>query len=155
MARVISAGLVMVRRGPPLRFLLVHPGGPFYTRREDHVWSIPKGLPAPGETLLEAARREMREETGFAPPESGYLDLGVVKQSRKDVHAWAFVDEGWDPAGLVSETFELEWPPRSGRTIQVPEVDRAGFFTLEEAGPRIIVAQLELLERASARAGEL
>jgi len=153
--RVISAGLLMVRVGSPTRYLLVHPGGPFYRKRDDHVWSIPKGLTEAGESLLECARREMREETGFEPPTEGYVDLGVVKQSKKDVHGWAFRDDHWDPATLVSETFELEWPPRSGTTARFPEADRAAFFTLEEAAPRIVRAQLGLLERAAARLDEL
>jgi len=145
----------MVRVGPPARYLLVHPGGPFYRTRDDHVWSIPKGLPEADESLLACARREMREETGYAPPAEGYVDLGVVKQSKKDVHGWAFREEDWDPATLVSEPFELEWPPRSGTMVSFPEADRGAFFTLEEATPRIVKAQLGLLEWAEARLGEL
>ncbi len=145
----------MVRVGSPARFLLVHPGGPYFRRREDHVWSIPKGLPEQGESLFECARREMREETGYEPPTQGYVDLGVVRQSRKDVHAWAFRDDDWDPADLVSEPFELEWPPKSGTMASFPEVDRAAFFTLEEAAPRIVKAQLELIARAAERVDEL
>jgi predicted NUDIX family NTP pyrophosphohydrolase len=147
-ARPVSAGLVMVRRRPSLRFLLVHPGGPFYAKRDDHVWSIPKGLPDEGEALLDAAKRELREETGHEPPEGGYISLGFVKQTRKDVHAWAFVDEDWDPTTLISARFEMEWPPRSGKRASFPEADRAAFFTLEEAAPRVVRAQLVLLERA-------
>ena len=149
MARPLSAGLVMVRPGAALRFLLLHPGGPFYAKREDHVWSIPKGLPEQGETLLDAARREMREETGYEPPSTGLVSLGFVKQSAKDVHAWAFADAEWDPASLVSGTFEMEWPPRSGRKQSFPEADRGAFFTLAEAAPRVVKAQLSLLERAA------
>lgn len=155
MPRAVSAGLLMVRVGPPARFLLVHPGGPFYRNRNDHVWSIPKGLPDQGESLLACARREMREEIGFEPPEAGFLDLGVVQQTKKDVHGWAFREEHWDPSTLVSETFEMEWPPRSGTLARFPEVDRAAFFTLEEAAPRIVKAQLGLLERAEGRVAEL
>ena len=91
----------------------------------------------------------MREETGYEPPAEGYVELGMVRQSNKDVHGWAFRDERWDPAQAVSETFELEWPPRSGRLRRFPEADRAAFFTLEEAAPKIVRAQLGLLERAS------
>ena len=151
MSRPISAGLLMVRSSAPLRFLLVHPGGPWFAKREDHVWSLPKGLPAPGEALLDAAKREMREETGYTPPADGYVSLGFVKQSRKDVHAWAFFENTWDPKSLVSESFDMEWPPRSGRTASFPEVDRGALFTLAEAAPRIVRAQLVFLERAEAR----
>lgn len=151
MPRPISAGLLMVRVASPARFLLVHPGGPYFRKRDEHVWSIPKGLPEPGESLLACARREMREETGYEPPAEGYVDLGVVKQSKKDVRAWAFRDDRWDPATLVSETFELEWPPRSGKLARFPEVDRGAFFTLEGAAPKIVTAQLALLERATDR----
>jgi len=145
----------MVRVGSPARFLLVHPGGPYFRKRDDHVWSIPKGLPEKGEALIECARREMREETGYEPPTEGFVDLGAVQQSRKDVHAWAFREDHWDPATLVSELFELEWPPKSGKRASFPEVDRGAFFTLEEAAPRIVKAQLALLERAAERLGEL
>jgi len=145
----------MVRVASPARFLLVHPGGPYFRNRDEHVWSIPKGLPEAGESLLDCARREMREETGYASPQGGYVDLGEVRQSRKDVRAWAFREDGWDPADLVSEHFELEWPPRSGKRASFPEVDRGAFFTLAEAAPRIVKAQLELLERAVERLGEL
>lgn len=155
MPRAQSAGLVMVRVGSPTRYLLVHPGGPYFRKREDHVWSIPKGLPEDGESLRDCARREMREETGYEPPLEGYVELGFVRQSRKDVHAWAFRDDDWDPATLVSQPFELEWPPKSGKRGSFPEVDRGAFFTLAEAGPRVVKAQLELLERAAAHLGEL
>lgn len=155
MPRPIAAGLVMVRVGSPARYLLVHPGGPYYRRQDEHVWSIPKGLPEAGEALFDCARREMREETGFEPPTEGYVELGVVRQSNKNVHAWAFREDRWDPATLVSEPFELEWPPRSGQRASFPEVDRGAFFTLEEAAPKIVKAQLALLERAAERLDEL
>ena len=155
MPRPTSAGLVMVRVGSPARFLLLHPGGPYFRKRDDRVWSIPKGLPEEGEALLDCARREMREETGYEPPTDGFVDLGEVRQSKKDVRAWAFRNDEWDPASLVSEPFELEWPPRSGQMASFPEVDRGAFFTLEEAAPRIVKAQLELIERAAGRLREL
>src|SRR5690606_12914559 len=122
----ISCGLVMV--DPRARVLLVHPGGPFYRRRDAGVWSIPKGLAEPGEAPLDAARREFREELGFDPQPAELFPLGEVKQSGgKVVHAWAFQGE-WDPALLRSITFELEWPPSSGRRELFPELDRAEFF---------------------------
>jgi len=142
----VSAGLVMLDgRG---RVLLVHPGGPFFKKRDAGVWSIPKGLCGPGEAPEAAARREFFEELGFAPPESAMFSLGSIKQSGgKTVHAWAFLGE-WDPAGLVSNEFELEWPPRSGTLQRFPEVDRAEFFDAATAVEKIVPAQRPLVERA-------
>ncbi|HJK92666.1 MAG TPA: NUDIX domain-containing protein [Polyangiaceae bacterium LLY-WYZ-15_(1-7)] len=151
MPRQVAAGLVMVRGD---EVLLAHPGGPYFRRRDAGVWSIPKGLAEPGEELLAAARRELEEETGYAPPtdERAYVDLGVAKQSKKDVHAWAFrLRGGWDPAELVSNEFELEWPPKSGTMQRFPEVDRAAFFPLEVAREKAVKAQVVLLERALER----
>jgi predicted NUDIX family NTP pyrophosphohydrolase len=143
-----SAGLLMYRLGPegPECFL-VHPGGPYFRRKDHGVWSIPKGLAEAGEDLLEAAKREFREETGLKP-EGPYYPLGSVRQAGgKRVHAWAFAG-GWDPGqGIRSNTFELEWPPRSGRRQWFPEIDRAAFFGLEEAWRKINSAQRELLTR--------
>ena len=145
-----SAGIVMFRRRASIEVLLVHPGGPFFARRDDGVWSIPKGLPNTDEDLLSAAKREFREETGISAPPSGYVELGMVQQTNKRVHAWAFEGD-FDPTNLISNTFELEWPPRSGQRRSFPEVDRADFFTLEAAQPKIIAAQMELLERLAER----
>jgi predicted NUDIX family NTP pyrophosphohydrolase len=133
---------------PLYRVLLVHPGGPFYKRRDAGVWSIPKGLSEPGEAPLDAALREFREELGFDPAPKELFDLGEIKQSGgKWVHAWAFQGE-WDPKDLVSLTFELEWPPNSGKRERFPEVDRAAFFEGAVAEQKVIVAQRPLLERA-------
>jgi predicted NUDIX family NTP pyrophosphohydrolase len=132
------------------RVLLVHPGGPFYRRRDAGVWSIPKGLAEPGEAPLVAALREFREELGFEPETKELFDLGEVKQSGgKVVHAWAFRGE-WDPALVQSITFELEWPPNSGKREAFPEVDRAEFFEGPAAEEKIIVAQRPLIQRAIA-----
>jgi len=132
------------------RVLLVHPGGPFFKRRDAGVWSIPKGMCEPGETPTAAARREFREELGFDPAPEQLFDLGQIKQSGgKIVMAWAFSGE-WDPTLVRSVTFELEWPPGSG-TLQVfPEVDRADFFEGPIALEKAIVAQRPLIERALA-----
>jgi len=141
-----SAGVLLVRPGP--QFLLAHPGGPYWARRDDGWWSIPKGLVEPGETPRAAAAREFVEETGFALPER-LVSLGTVDQSRKRIHAWL----GWgdaDPAQLVSGTVEVEWPPRSGRRISVPEVDRVGWFDPLTATRKILPAQAPLLLRAMA-----
>jgi len=136
------------------RVLLVHPGGPYFQRRDEGVWSIPKGLCEPGEQLEAAARREFREELGFDPRPSVLFDLGSVKQSSgKTVYAWAFVGE-WDTSALRSVMFELEWPPGSGRIQVFPEVDRAEFFEAPQAERKIIVAQRPFVARAIAWARE-
>jgi len=144
-----SAGLLLFRptaRG--VEVLLVHPGGPLWARRDLGVWSIPKGLPNEGEELLDAARREFNEETGFVAGE-GAVTLGQVRQkSGKIVHAWA-VPGDVDPTLLRSNTFELEWTPRSGKLREFPEVDRAEWLTIEEARRKIVPAQVAFLERLS------
>ena len=149
-----SAGILLHRRrGERLEVLLVHPGGPFWARRDEGAWSIPKGEYTGEEDPLLAARREFEEELGAAPPDGPAQDLGEVRQKGgKLVRAWA-VPGDLDPEAIVSNTFELEWPPRSGKLIEVPEVDRAGWFGLEEARTRINAAQLELLERFASRGG--
>jgi len=140
---------------PRLRVLLVHPGGPFFKRRDAGVWSIPKGMNEPGEEPLETARREFREELGFDPGAVELFDLGQVKQSGgKLVRAWAFLGE-WDPAAIRSVTFELEWPPGSGKLEAFPEVDRAEFFEGPVAEEKIIAAQRPLVVRALAWARDL
>ncbi len=142
-----SAGLLLFRPGARgVEVLLVHPGGPFWARRDLGVWSIPKGLPNEGEDLLDAARREFSEETGFVAGE-GAVTLGQVRQkSGKLVHAWAVPGDA-DPAHLRSNTFQLEWPPRSGKLREFPEVDRAEWFTIEEARRKIVPGQVPFLER--------
>lgn len=141
-----SAGLLMYRRrGEALEVLLVHPGGPFWARKDLGAWTIPKGEYLEDEEPLAAAKREFEEETGCVP--SGeFLELGSVRQkSGKVVTAWAMEGE-FDPALLHSNTFLLEWPPRSGSEIEVPEVDRAEWFSMERAGEKIIEAQRAFLE---------
>jgi len=142
-----SAGLLLHRmRAGRLEVLLVHPGGPFWARKDAGAWTIPKGEPGEGEPLLAAARRELVEETGF-PADGPALPLGEVRQAGgKVVHAWAVRGDA-DPDALRSNPFELEWPPHSGRVQAFPEADRAAWFTLEEAERRILPAQVPLLER--------
>lgn len=126
--------------------LLGHPGGPFWSARDGGAWTIPKGGIHPGETPLDAAIREFTEETGFSssPP---YLALGhVTQRGGKVVHAWAF-ESDCDPGRLVSVKAAVEWPPRSGRMIDVPELDRVRFFPIASAKAAINVAQVELLDR--------
>jgi len=141
-----SAGLLLYRlREGALEVFLVHPGGPFWAKKDIGAWSIPKGEIDEGEDPLEAARREFEEETGFRP-EGAFRELKPVRQrSGKIVHAWA-VEGDCDDAVIRSNTFPLEWPPRSGRWIDVPEVDRAGWFDLDAAMEKILEAQRVLLE---------
>lgn len=126
---------------------LVHPGGPYWARKDLGAWSIPKGEFAPGEDPLAAARREFREETGFEPPPGPLVALGATRQAGgKTVHAWATAGDV-DAAAVVSNTFAMEWPPRSGRRQEFPEVDRASWFALAEARRRILPGQLPFLDR--------
>jgi predicted NUDIX family NTP pyrophosphohydrolase len=149
----ISAGLLMYRiRDGKLQVFLAHPGGPFFTRKDEGAWTIPKGEVEAGEELLETAKREFQEETGIAPT-GPFMPLKPVKQKGgKIVHAWAF--EG-DCEGkvVVSNTFTMEWPPRSGRQAEFPEIDRAEFFDVPMAKRKIKTAQgaiIEELERVVA-----
>ncbi len=142
-----SAGLLLYRRHSRLlEVFLVHPGGPFWAKKDLGAWSIPKGEYADSEEPLDAARREFEEETGFPPP-SNATALGDVKQAGgKIVIAWA-AEGDCDPACLVSNLCEIEWPPRSGRKIEIPEVDRAAWFPLPEARQRILPSQSPFLDR--------
>ena len=177
----ISAGLLIYRRTPAgLEVLLVHPGGPYWAKKDAGAWGIPKGEAEPGELgearpvsdrdaawrrpapakprlraaqadLLAVAKREFREETGFDPddlaaPGAAYAPLGGVKQrGHKIVYVWA-LEGDCDPAALVSDQFEMEWPPRSGRTARFPEVDRAAWFDLPTAHEKILAAQRRFLD---------
>ena|ERR1700724_1261508 len=149
-----SAGLLMYRwREQRLEVLLVHPGGPFWASKDLGAWSIPKGEYLNGEPAFDAARREFQEETGWTA-EGEFLSLGGVQQSgHKRVSAWAFEGDG-DPELVRSNHCEIEWPPRSGRRMQIPEVDRAAWFSLEEARERILQGQRPFLDRLSAVAKE-
>jgi predicted NUDIX family NTP pyrophosphohydrolase len=150
-----SAGILLHRRGPNgPEVLLVHPGGPFFAKRDAGAWSIPKGEYDEGEEPQAAARREFAEETGTLLPEGALVDLGEIRQrGGKRVQAWA-AEGDLDADAIVSNTFPLEWPPRSGQIQQFPEVDRAGWFALPEARERILAAQQPLLERLAERLGE-
>jgi predicted NUDIX family NTP pyrophosphohydrolase len=129
-----------------LEVLLVHPGGPFWQRKDSGAWTIPRGEVEPGEDYLAAAIREFTEETG-CPPAGPYLPLGEARQpSGKTVHAWAFRGT-CDPSSIHSNLFEIEWPPKSGHRQQFPEIDRAGFFTIAEARNKIIASELPFLNR--------
>src|ERR1700722_19442508 len=142
----VSAGLLMYRfRDGKLQVLLAHPGGPFFKNKDDGAWTIPKGEPDPNEDLLAAAKREFAEETALFST-GPFIALTPVKQKGgKIVHAWAFGGDG-DPAAMVSNTFTMEWPPRSGRKAQFPEVDRADFFDAATAKRKIKPAQAALID---------
>ena len=146
-----AAGILMFRRGGDgLEVLLVHPGGPYWRSKDVGAWTIPKGKLEDGEAPIDAARREFEEETGFEL-EGELVSLGSIRQrSGKLVRAWA-VEGDADPANLSSLTFEMEWPPRSGRMQTFPEVDEAAFFSLAEAARRILPAQRPLLDRLTSR----
>ena len=142
-----SAGILMYRRGDAgIELLLVHPGGPFWAKKDLGAWSIPKGEYAEGEDALAVAKREFEEETG-ARPHGDFLPLGeVVQPGRKIVTAWA-IEGDFDSATLRSNRFELEWPPRSGRKVSFPEVDRAEWFAPAEARQKILSGQREFIAR--------
>lgn len=142
-----SAGILLFRRRPDLEVLIVHPGGPYWAKRDRGAWSIPKGEYDESEEPYVAARREFEEELGHAPPDGEPTDLGEITQKAGKV-VRAFALEGdLDPGTLQSNTFEVEWPPRSGRRREFPEVDRAGWFGVDEARVKLNPAQGELVER--------
>ena len=146
-----SAGLLLFRgHATDLEVLLGHPGGPFWQNKDDGAWSIPKGLIGADEAPLSAARREFAEETGHNP-EGPFLPLGEAPQpGGKVVQAWA-VEGDWDAALIRSNTFEMEWPPKSGRRQSFPEIDRIAYFALPAAKTKIIAYQLPLLLELEAR----
>jgi predicted NUDIX family NTP pyrophosphohydrolase len=141
-----SAGLLMYRlRAGAVECLLAHPGGPFFKNKDLGAWTIPKGELHPGEAPLSAAIREFQEELGLKPIGKFVALRSITQKSGKLVHAWAFEGD-CDPGAIRSNTFSLEWPPRSGRTHDFPEVDRAAFFGLEEARQKINPAQVPFLD---------
>ena len=142
-----SAGLLMYRRrAAGIEVFLVHPGGPFWEKKDLRAWSIPKGEYSEDEPPLAAAKREFEEETGFAAG-GDFIELGELKQSGgKIVTAWAFQGD-CDPTRLRSNTFMMEWPPRSGRKVEFPEVDRASWFSIDDARERMLIGQRSFLER--------
>jgi predicted NUDIX family NTP pyrophosphohydrolase len=150
----VSAGLLMYRiRDGALQFLLAHPGGPFWKDRDAGAWTIPKGEIQQGEEPLAAAQREFEEEVGFKP-QGRFIELTPITQkSGKIVHAWAFEGD-CDPALVRSNSFKMEWPPHSGKFEDCPEVDRAGFFGMEEAKGKINPAQIPLLVETAQRLGQ-
>jgi predicted NUDIX family NTP pyrophosphohydrolase len=149
-----SAGILLYRvEGDGPSVLLVHPGGPFWARRDAGAWSIPKGEHDDGEEPRACALREFEEETGVALPPGELVELGSVKQKGgKVVTAWA-AEGDLDADSVQSNTFTMEWPPRSGRTEVFPEIDRAAWFGVEEAREKLVAAQAEFLDRLLERLG--
>jgi predicted NUDIX family NTP pyrophosphohydrolase len=147
-----SAGILMYRgSGSALEVLLVHPGGPFWAKKDLGAWSIPKGEYEEGEDPLAVAKREFEEELGSPPPEGEYHSLGEIKQTSRKVVAAFAVEGDFDPARLASNPFEMEWPPKSGRRQSFPEVDRAAWFTSEDARTKILPGQAPFIDRLLAR----
>jgi predicted NUDIX family NTP pyrophosphohydrolase len=145
-----SAGFLLykVAEDGSLAVLLVHPGGPFWQKKDAHAWSIPKGEYEEGEDPERTAEREFGEELGLPVPAGQRIDLGTVRQaSGKYVRAWAIRADDFTPDGFVSNRFEMEWPPRSGRQQEFPEIDQAQWMTGPEASLRLVAAQAELLDR--------
>jgi predicted NUDIX family NTP pyrophosphohydrolase len=142
-----SAGLLLYRRSPGLEVLLGHMGGPFWARKDDAAWSVPKGEYDPGEEPFAVALREFEEELGSPVPADDFLPLGEVRQSGgKVLTVWA-AEGDFDAAAAHSNTFTLEWPPRSGRLQEFPEIDRAAWVPVDEARTKLVRGQVPLLDR--------
>ncbi|WP_329214571.1 NUDIX domain-containing protein [Streptomyces sp. NBC_01485] len=143
-----SAGLLLFRHGDDgPEVLLGHMGGPYFAKKDAGAWTVPKGEYEPGETAWEAARREFREELGLPPPDGEAIPLGEVRQTNgKIVTAWA-VEADLDPTTIDPGTFTMEWPPRSGRVQEFPELDRVAWFGLARARELIVTAQATFLDR--------
>jgi len=150
MAKPVSAGILLYRQqAGALQVFLVHPGGPFWKNKDEGAWSIPKGEAAEGADLLETARREFQEETG-AQASGEWTELAPLRQkSGKVVHAWA-VRGDIDADAIVSNTFEMEWPPRAGRMQSFPEVDRGAWFNVQEARLKILAGQRGFIDQLQA-----
>lgn len=143
----LSAGIVLYRRGDKgLEILLVHPGGPFWAKKDEGAWSIPKGEYGEGDDVLLAARREFREETGFDAPTGEPIELGQVKYGNKVLTAWS-LGGSIDARRVKSNTFIMEWPPKTGRKQEFAEVDRAGWFAPAVAKQKLVKGQVELVDR--------
>ncbi|MGO4684817.1 NUDIX domain-containing protein [Hyphomicrobium sp. 2TAF46] len=146
MKTATSAGVLLYRDRNGLEVLLGHPGGPYWRRKDEGSWTVPKGEVLDGEDLYKAALREFAEETGFQP-KGAVTPLGSVRQAGgKSVHVWA-IEADWNPETLVSNTFSIEWPPRSGRMQNFPEIDRADWFDLTTARAKILRSQGDFLDR--------
>ena len=152
---MLSVGLLLHRRVDGERqVLLAHMGGPFWAKKDDHAWTFPKGLREySDDDLLAAAEREFAEEMGSAAPAGPTVDLGACRAGRKTNHVFAR-EADFDPSAVVSNTFEMEWPPRSGRTAAFPEIDRAEWTTMREARRALVKGMLPFLDRLETEVGE-
>ncbi len=152
---VQTAGILVYRhKNDQLQVFLVHNGGPYFARRDKGFWTIPKGKIEDGEDVLSTAKREFEEETGLQMPEGELLDLGKIKQvNNKEVQAWA-VEGDLDPTKISSNTFEIEWPPKSGQKQSFPEIDRGEWLDLTQAAIKINAGQGELLKRLADHFGQ-
>jgi predicted NUDIX family NTP pyrophosphohydrolase len=151
-AKPNSAGILAFRRRPELEVLLAHPGGPFWAKKDAGTWTIPKGLAEPGDELIAAARREFTEETNLVAQGDMVELTPVAQKSGKVVHAFA-LEADFDLSQFASNTFALEWPPKSGQRQSFPEIDRIAYFTLPMAKLKIIAYQLPLLSELEERVG--
>jgi predicted NUDIX family NTP pyrophosphohydrolase len=150
----LSAGILVYRiRDGKTEVFLGHPGGPFYTKKDDGVWSIPKGEYSEIEDPLSAAKREFREETGIDAPDGEYTEIGQVKASNKIITAWS-VEKDLGEIEVISNLVSIDWPPRSGRKMEIPEIDRAGWFDLQTALIKIHAAQREYLHKLADKLGQ-
>jgi predicted NUDIX family NTP pyrophosphohydrolase len=143
----LSAGILLFRNNERdvVEVLIVHPGGPFWVKKDDGTWSIPKGEYSEGDDAYHAAVREFREELGSEVPSGPSIDLGEIKQaSGKRIHVWA-IEGDLDASTIVSNTFEMEWPPKSGKTAEFPEVDRAAWVSIAVASRKLLKGQVEFL----------
>jgi len=146
-----SAGIMLYRFSKEmLEVLLVHPGGPFWAKKDDHAWSIPKGEFTEGEDPLEAAKRELKEETGIEASGTFIALTPVVQKSGKNVFAWA-LEKDTDPSLIISNSFSMEWQPRSGVRATFPEIDKASWFSIPEAKNKIVAAQFALIEELASK----
>ena len=148
--RLVSAGMLLFRRtSGSLEIFLAHPGGPFWARRDDGAWTIPKGIVNEGEALLDGAQREFFEETSI-PPKPPFIELGSIRQKAgKTVHAWAWEGDA-DASAIVSNTMKTEWPRGSGRWVTFPEVDRCAWYSAADARVKINPAQAQFIDRLEA-----
>ncbi len=144
--------MVYRRKGNSVEVLLVHPGGPFWAKKDNKAWGLPKGEFTDGEDSLVAAKREFKEELGNEPPTGEYTELGTVKTPSKIIHGWA-VEAAFDISNINSNLIDIEWPPRSGQTLQIPEVDKAQWFEISQAPPKMHSGQDAFLEQLAKQLG--
>lgn len=152
MAKQSAGVLVYRRRHGAIEVLLGHPGGPFWARKDKGAWSVPKGELEDGEDLLEAAKREFKEEIGHAAPEGEYIELGSIRRNSKEIYVWA-VEGDLDTSSILSNTFQMEWPPKSGKQIEVPEIDRAAWVPLTTAPEKMHTGQDAFISRLAEALG--